>query len=122
MPTCLVIDDSVVIRKVSRRILEDLGYEVVEAGDGLEGLAWCSAVMPDVVLVDWRMPEMDGLQFVRRLRAEPGGQDPKVIFSSSETALAQVRAALEAGADEYLMKPFDGDLVAAKLALVGLAA
>ena len=120
MKTCLVVDDSRVIRKVSRRILEDLGFEVAEACDGVEAMAWCSAMMPDAILLDWLMPAMDGLEFVRRLRAEPGGDAPRVIFCSGETEIDRIRAALDAGADEYIMKPFDGAIVAGKLACLGL--
>jgi two-component system chemotaxis response regulator CheY len=120
--TCLVVDDSRVIRKVSRRILEDLGFEVAEASDGVEALAWCNAVMPDVILLDWNMPQMDGLEFVRRLRAEPRGDTPKVIFCSVENEIERIREALDAGADEFIMKPFDGSIVAGKLAYLGLAA
>ncbi|WP_293677866.1 PleD family two-component system response regulator [uncultured Phenylobacterium sp.] len=122
MKTCLVVDDSRVIRKVSRRILEDLGFEVAEAGDGVEALAWCSAVMPDVILLDWRMPAMDGMAFLRRLRTERGGETPKVIFCTIENEIERIREALDAGADEYIMKPFDGGIVAAKLAYLGMAA
>ncbi len=119
MKTCLVVDDSRVIRKVARRILEDLGFEVAEAADGVEALAWCTAVMPDAILLEWRLPGMDGLEMLRRLRAMRGGHAPKVIFCSAHTGLERIREALEAGADEYLMKPFDGDIVAGKLALAG---
>ena len=122
MKTCLVVDDSRVIRKVSRRILEELGFEVAEASDGVEAMAWCNAVMPDAILLDWQMPGMDGLEFVRRLRREPGGDRPKVVFCSVENDIERIREALDGGADEYIMKPFDGDIVAAKLAYVGLAA
>ena len=122
MKTCLVVDDSRVIRKVARRILEDLGFEVAEAGDGVEAMAWCQAVMPDAVLLDWRMPGMDGLEFLKQLRQEPGGDGPRVIFCSVENEIEAIREALDAGADEYIMKPFDGDIVAGKLAYVGLAA
>jgi two-component system chemotaxis response regulator CheY len=120
--TCLVVDDSRVIRKVSRRILEDLGFEVAEAADGVEAMAWCSAVMPDAILLDWQMPGMDGMTFLRRLRAEPGGDLPKVVFCSVENEIERIREALEAGADEYIMKPFDGSIVAGKFAYLGLAA
>jgi two-component system chemotaxis response regulator CheY len=120
--TCLVVDDSRVIRKVSRRILEDLGFEVAEAADGVEAMAWCTAVMPDLILLDWQMPVMDGLQFVKRLRGEPGGDRPKVVFCSVENDLDKIREALDAGADEYIMKPFDGSIVAGKLGYLGLAA
>jgi two-component system, chemotaxis family, chemotaxis protein CheY len=117
---CLVIDDSRVVRKVARRILEDLGFEVAEAGDGAEGLAWCRTEMPGSVLLDWNMPVMDGLEFLHRLRREPGGEAPRVVFCSVENDLDRIRAALDAGADEYIMKPFDGDIVASKLALAGV--
>ena len=120
--TCLVVDDSRVIRKVARRILEDLGFEVAEAADGVEAMAWCQAVMPDAVLLDWRMPAMDGLEFVRRLREHPGGTEPKVVFCSVENEIERIREALDAGADEYVMKPFDGDILSGKFAYLGLAA
>ena len=122
MKTCLVVDDSRVIRKVSRRILEDLGFEVAEAGDGVEAMAWCTAVMPDAILLDWNMPVMDGMAFLERLRAEPGGDRPKVIFCTVENEIERIREALSAGADEFFMKPFDGSIVAGKLEYLGLAA
>jgi two-component system chemotaxis response regulator CheY len=117
---CLVVDDSRVVRKVARRILEDLGFEVAEAGDGAEALAWVRTAIPDVILLDWNMPVMNGLEFLRRLRREQGGDAPKVVFCSVENDLDRIREALTSGADEYIMKPFDGDIVASKLALVGL--
>ena len=122
MKTCLVVDDSRVIRKVSRRILEDLGFEVAEAANGVEAMAWCSAVMPDAILLDWRMPAMDGMEFLQRLRAEPRGGLPKVIFCSVENEIERIREALDAGADEFIMKPFDSGIVAGKLDYLGLGA
>ena len=120
MRTCLVVDDSRVIRKVARRILEDIGYEIAEAADGMEALAWCRAAMPDAVLLDWNMPVMNGLEFLRRLRAEPGGGAPVVVFCTVENDLDHINEALDAGANEYIMKPFDGDIIAAKFAEAGL--
>ena len=120
MRTCLVVDDSRVVRKVARRILEDLGFEVAEAGDGAEALAWVRTAMPDIVLLDWNMPVMNGLEFLRQLRAEPGGAEPKVVFCSVENDLDRIREALEMGADEYIMKPFDGDILESKLVAAGL--
>ena len=121
MKTCLVVDDSRVIRKVARHILEDLGFVVAEAGDGADALDVCRAAMPDAILLEWRLPVMSGHEFLERLRLEPGGDAPKVIFCSSETSLAHIREALEAGADEYIMKPFDADIMVGKLAAAGVA-
>lgn len=117
--TCLIVDDSRIIRKVARRILEDLAFEVQEAADGVEALEVCVAAMPDVVLLDWQMPIMDGMTFLGRLRALPDGRDPKVLFCSVETRADRIAEALSAGADEYVMKPFDGDILQSKLAEVG---
>lgn len=117
--TCLIVDDSRIIRKVARRILEDLAFEVQEAADGTEALEVCVAAMPDVVLLDWQMPIMDGMTFLGRLRGLPDGREPKVLFCSVETRADRIAEALSAGADEYVMKPFDGDILQSKLAEVG---
>ena len=121
MKTCLVVDDSRPIRKVARRILEDIGFEIAEAADGAEALAWCRAAMPDAVLLDWNMPVMNGIEFLHQLRQEPGGDAPTVIFCTVETDVERIREALEAGAAEYIMKPFDGDILAAKFVAAGVA-
>ena len=120
MKLCLVVDDSRVVRKVARRILEDLGFEVAEAGDGAEALAWARTAMPDVILLDWNMPVMNGLEFLRRLRQEPGCDLARVLFCSVENDLDRIREALDGGACEYIMKPFDGDILASKLTLAGV--
>ncbi|WP_313013705.1 response regulator [Brevundimonas sp.] len=120
--TCLIVDDSRIIRKVARRIIEGLGYEVDEAADGAEALAYCIGAMPDVVLVDWNMPVMDGITFLRRLRATPGGDRPKVLFCTIETRPERIAEALAAGADDYVMKPFDGEILQSKLTEVGAVA
>jgi two-component system chemotaxis response regulator CheY len=120
MKRCLVVDDSRVIRKVARRILEDLDFECVEAADGQEALAACHARMPDAVLLDWNMPVMNGLEFLKRLRGETGGDKPVVVFCTTENDVAHITEALRAGADEYIMKPFDGDIIESKFNEVGL--
>lgn len=117
--TCLIVDDSRIIRKVARRIVEGLGFEVDEAADGAEAMIYCGSIMPDVILLDWNMPVMDGLTFLRRLREEPGGDAPKVLFCTIETQPERIAEALSAGADEYVMKPFDGEILQSKLAEVG---
>jgi two-component system chemotaxis response regulator CheY len=118
--TCLVVDDSRVIRKIAGRILEELGYQVAEAGDGAEAMAWCKSEMPDAVLLDWNMPVMGGLDFLRELRAQPNGAAPVVVLCTVHNEPHQIEEALAAGADEYIMKPFDGDIIAAKFAEAGL--
>ncbi|MBX3478270.1 MAG: response regulator [Brevundimonas sp.] len=117
--TCLIVDDSRIIRKVARRIVEGLGFEVDEAADGAEALAYCTATLPQVVLLDWNMPVMDGISFLRRLRALPGGDRPKVLFCTIETRADRIAEALGAGADDYVMKPFDGQILESKFAEVG---
>ena len=117
--TCLIVDDSRIIRKVARRIVEGLKFDVDEAADGSEALTFCASVMPDVILLDWSMPVMDGLTFLRRLRALPGGDRPKVLFCTIETRAERIAEALSAGADDYVMKPFDGEILSSKLAEVG---
>jgi two-component system, chemotaxis family, chemotaxis protein CheY len=120
MKRCLVVDDSRVIRKVARRILEDLRFEVEEAGDGLEALQACRKQMPDAVLLDWTMPVMSGIDFLKQLRKEPRGDQPIVVFCTTENDVERIAEALKAGADEYLMKPFDGDILHSKFAEAGL--
>ena len=120
MKTCLVVDDSRVIRKVARRILEELGFGVVEATDGVEALAWCRSAMPDAILLDWNMPLMNGIDFLRQLRLEPDGDSPKVVFCTVESEPSRIAEALNCGASEYIMKPFDGDIIESKFAEAGL--
>ena len=121
MKTCLIVDDSRVIRKVSRHILETLGFQVEEAENGQEGLDRCTEAMPDVVLLDWNMPVMTGIEFITQLRVREGGDKPKVVFCTTENDVAHIREAISAGADEYVMKPFDHETLQIKLQLVGMA-
>ncbi|GEP02362.1 response regulator [Methylobacterium oxalidis] len=121
MKTCLVVDDSAVIRKVARRIVETLGLRVIEAEDGAKALDRCTEAMPDAIILDWNMPNMDGYAFLRALRQAPGGTVPKVLFCTTENDVGAIARALHAGADEYIMKPFDRDILTAKLEQVGLA-
>jgi len=120
MKTCLVVDDSGVVRKVARRIVETLNFSVIEAEDGEKALEACKLSMPEAVLLDWNMPVMDGLEFLVNLRAMPGGDAPKVVFCTTENGMDHIARALEAGADEYIMKPFDKDIVTDKFREVGL--
>ncbi|TVV71599.1 response regulator [Sphingomonas solaris] len=121
MKTCLVVDDSKVIRKVARHILETLHFNVEEACDGREALTRCTAAAPDVVLLDWNMPVMSGMEFLRALGTSGVSRRPKVVFCTTESGVAHIRAAIDAGADEYVMKPFDRETLQSKLSLVGMA-
>jgi two-component system chemotaxis response regulator CheY len=120
MKTCLIVDDSSVIRKVARRILEGLEFQIAEAENGEEAIESCRAQLPDAILLDWNMPKMDGYDFLRMLRRLPGGDRPKVVFCTTENDVAHIARALHAGANEYIMKPFDKDIVEAKFQEVGL--
>jgi len=120
MKTCLVVDDSSVIRKVARRILERLDFQISEAQNGEAATETCKNQLPDAILLDWNMPKMDGYDFLRVLRRLPGGDKPKVVFCTTENDVAHIARALHAGANEYIMKPFDKDIVEAKFQEVGL--
>ena len=120
MRHCLVVDNSSVIRKVARRILEDFDFTVSEAEDGGAALDSCRRAMPDMILLDWNLPVMDGLEFLENLRRLDNGRHPKVVFCASEADVAQIARALRAGADEYILKPFDRGSVEAKLQDVGM--
>lgn len=120
MKHCLVVDDSAVIRKVARRILEGLALRVSEAEDGEQALAACGTEMPDAVLLDGSMPVMDGYEFLRELRKMPDGKAVKVVFCTTEYDVASIARAMHAGADEYVMKPFDRALMTTKMQEVGV--
>jgi two-component system chemotaxis response regulator CheY len=120
MKQVLIVDDSAVIRKVARRIFEGFNLQVSEAEDGRRGLAACAAQMPDAILLDWNMPVMDGFEFLRELRKLPGGANPKVVFCTTENDIAHIARAMHAGADEYIMKPFDKEIVRSKFAEIGI--
>jgi two-component system, chemotaxis family, chemotaxis protein CheY len=120
MKTCLVVDDSAVIRKIARRILEEMNFAIIEAEDGEKALEACRRDLPAAILLDWNMPIMDGFEFLGNLRRMPGGDQPKVVFCTTENGIDHIALALSAGADEYIMKPFDKDILAAKFREVGL--
>ncbi len=118
---CLIVDDSRVIRKVSRRIVESLGYTVTEAENGEEALARCRAAMPDLVITDWNMPVMEGIEFVATLRQIPSACQPKVVFCTTNGGAKDIHKGIEAGADEYVIKPFDEAALLGKLQAIGAA-
>jgi two-component system chemotaxis response regulator CheY len=118
--TCLVVDDSRVVRKVARKILEASGFQVTEAADGQIALDACRAGLPDCVLLDWNMPVMDGITFLKALRREFGPDNPAVVFCTTENDIDRIEQAISNGAQEYIMKPFDEEILTGKLVQVGL--
>jgi len=123
MPKAMVIDDSRAIRMILRKTLENLGYEVSEAGNGKEALAVMDREPAvSLMLVDWNMPEMNGLEFVKCLRSRPGCSQVTLMMVTTETEIEQMITALEAGANEYVMKPFTEEIITDKLRLLGIVA
>jgi two-component system chemotaxis response regulator CheY len=124
MSKALVVDDSKTIRMIIRRILLELGYEVCEAGNGIEALRVLEAekTVVTLVLADWNMPEMNGLDLLKQLRLDPDLASLKVIMVTTETEISQMASALEAGANEYVMKPFTREILKGKLELIGISA
>ena len=120
MSVCLVVDDSGVVRKVARRILEELGFKCEEAADGQLAYEFCSKTMPEAILLDWNMPVMSGIEFLEKLRAMPSGNDPKVVFCTTENDMNHIQRAITAGANEYIMKPFDTEIIKSKFVQIGL--
>jgi two-component system, chemotaxis family, chemotaxis protein CheY len=121
----IVVDDSRAMRLLMGRLLKDIGFEVDEAGDGCQALVRLRERLADnplqLALVDWNMPEMSGIELVEAVRADPAFAALRIVMVTTETELSQVSRAIEAGADEYLMKPFTRDDVLGKLELLGLA-
>lgn len=120
MKSCLVVDDSKVIRTVARKILEKLNFEILEAEDGKQAIEICEKSLPDAVLLDWNMPVMSGLEFLVELRKLEGGDAPVVIFCTTENDLKHIQEAIGAGANEYIMKPFDSEIIESKFSQTGL--
>ena len=120
MKSCLIVDDSRVVRIMARRIVEDMNFTVEEAEDGQVALDCCLSHMPDVILLDWNMPVMNGIEFLRALRSSAGGDQPIVVFCTTENGIKNIHEAISAGADEYIMKPFDSDIVQSKFEQVGV--
>ncbi len=120
MKTCLIVDDSKVVRMVARKILEGLNFEISEAEDGQQALNVCMDQMPHAVLLDWNMPVKNGLEFLQEIRALEGVDQPVVVFCTTENDMSHIQEAINAGANEYIMKPFDSEIIQSKFVLAGL--
>ena len=113
--SCLIVDDSSVVRKIARIILEDLGFDVEEAESGEDALGKCRKNMPHLILIDWQMPGMNPLDVLVELRAKPASPRPFVLYVTTEVDVNDLTRAFQAGADDYLMKPFNREMIEAKL-------
>jgi two-component system, chemotaxis family, chemotaxis protein CheY len=120
MKTCLVVDDSEVVRKVACHIFEFFKFEASEAGSGQDALEACAKAMPDAILLDCHMPPMATVEFLATLRGLPNGDKAVVIYCATENNSSEIARALSAGADDYILKPFDRESLRAKLAAGGL--
>lgn len=120
MKTCMIVDDSAVVRRLVRNILEPLNFDCSDAKNGEIALNACIASMPELIMLDWNMPVMDGMEFLKKLRQTPGGEKPVVFFCTSECSIEHIKAAMSAGATDYVMKPFDSEIVVGKLVQNGV--
>ena len=121
MPSCLVVDDSKVVRKLERRYMEELGFSVDEADSGDTALEWCKAhPIPDLILLDWYMPGMDGMEFLQAFRALPNNENSKIIICTTENNIDKIIYAMSLGANEYVIKPFDAEIIKLKLQQIGI--
>ena len=120
MKIFLIVDDSPVIRKVANRILTDMGFVVVEAADGFEALEKCRYNMPDAILIDWDTPNMTGLEFLEQFKTIEGSKEARIIYCTSEIMVSEMTKAKRAGANAFMMKPFNRKILQTKLVEAGI--
>jgi two-component system chemotaxis response regulator CheY len=120
MKSCLIVDDSKIVRKVMRKIIEPLGFEIHEVENGQEALDICKQRNFTLIMLDWNMPVMTGIEFLKALRVLETIEQPQVIFCTTENEFSKIQEALISGANEYVMKPFDEEIIRGKLEQLGL--
>ena len=120
MATCLIADDSKVIRMLLSKIVSNLGFSVIEAEDGEEAVEITQIKNPDLIIMDWSLPVLEGIDVLYKIRDLRLAKSPKIVFCSSSSDLNRIQQALNGGADDYIIKPFDEDIVASKLTILGL--
>jgi two-component system, chemotaxis family, chemotaxis protein CheY len=120
MPLCLIVDDSKVVRKLERRYIEELGFSAEEADSGDTALVFCQAKIPDLILLDWYMPGMDGMEFLKAFRVLPGNENTKIVLCTTENNMEKMIYAMSLGANEYVIKPFDAEIIRLKLEQIGM--
>ena len=118
--TCLIVDDSKIVRKVIHRIVEVLGFTILEAENGQEAVEQVKKNSIDVVILDWNMPVMDGMEAMKIIRADASLTQPKIIFCTTENEFEKIQQAIINGADEYVMKPFDEAIIRGKMVQLGI--
>ena len=119
MKHCLVVEDSRVMRTVARRIFEDLKFDIGEAEEGMAALRAVRDKMPDVIFLDWNLPSMPGLEFIKSVRGQQNGSHPVILFATTENDPDEIAQAITAGADDYVMKPYDRASLRSKLVELG---
>jgi two-component system chemotaxis response regulator CheY len=119
MKICLVVDESPMVRRILAVMLDRLGFAIVEAETGERALALCQDQLPDLALIDWTLPDDAGIALAQNLRKLPGGERVKLVMCTNERSVAQIEAAVAAGADEYVTKPFGLDILQTKLGYLG---
>lgn len=120
MAKCVIADDSRIIRMLLSKIMANLNFEVIEAEDGEEVVEMVELNEPAVVIMDWRLPILDGIDALYKIRSLKKIKQPKVMFCSSLVDVDKIREALDGGADDYIMKPFDEEIIITKLEILGL--
>lgn len=120
MARCIIADDSKVIRMLLSRIMTNFGFEVTEVEDGEELLDICQNAQPELVITDWELPAMDGIDVLYKIRGNARLRQPKFIFCSSSNDVSKAQEALDGGADDYIFRPFDEEIIATKLTILGL--
>ena len=118
MPSCIIADDSKIMRMLLSKILENFGYSVYEAEDGEDLIEQCAADMPDLIVSDWNLPLIDGIDVLLKIRSDKKSKQPVFIFCSYLKDADIMAQALSAGADDYIMRPFDEDIIASKLKII----
>ena len=120
MLRCIIADDSKIMRMLLRKIMENFGFDVTEAEDGEEVLEHCVSDRPDLIISDWSLPLIDGIDVLYKIRGDRKVKQPHFLFCSYVTDVAIIRQALDGGADDFIMRPFDEDIIGSKLAILGL--
>ena len=118
MASCIIADDSKIMRMLLSKIMENFGYEVFEAEDGEDLVTLCAKDMPDLIICDWQLPLIDGVDVLLKIRSDKKVKQPVFIFCSYIKDVEVISQAIKAGADDFIMRPFDEDIIASKLRII----